>query len=930
MVAAVAAILRRLRAERGMAVLVFVVVAVTSFVVAAGPRLFNHVADDALRYGVERATAVGRNFQFSTVDRLPADDVDPFARVVSRGEAIRERLPDSVDGLIGESQYVVDSTRFQLADPPNFTTYVTLRQASGLEDQLDLVDGRWPARVTPTEEPARAEPVPPVFEIAMSAPAADAIGVRVGDRLPAAVDPGDPLLRNTFPRPVTAVAFEVVGTFAVRDPVARYWFDDQTLANVAIGGTDDNPLAFATAVFAPEAYDDLIQLDLPNRYRWNLFTDVDRLDAGTLDVLLQDLRRLDATFVTTGAVRPGRVLVRSGLLGLVERYLEQRTTTEAALSVAAIGPLAVAAGAVGLIGILVVRRRRPALALARGRGASGGQLLAAQLWEGLLITVPAALIGLALAGLLVNARPSALSAIGAILVALGATALLVAATVPAARRARRDLERDDPPVFRVRPRRLVFEAMAVVIALAAAWLLRERGLTGQTAAGGTRGFDPFLAATPVLVGLAVGLVIIRLFPLPVRGLGWVSARRRDLVPVLGLRSLGRHPSAGYLPLLILTLTMAIGTLSSILQVSVERSQVEVAWADVGADYRIETASGAALDPALDPRAVTGAGAVAAGFVVRDAALSTAPSNRASVTFEAIDAEAYDEVVAGSPVALGISGLFVGSPTTTTAGSKDDPIPAIVSTALPAGSPRLADGDVFDLTIKGRPVTFRVVGRLDDFPGMARSGAFVVAPLASVVAGWTGNPITPTVYYVAGPPEFAAGLRSAAAASSGTVVIGRDEQTAAMRDAPLTAAVTSGFTVALLVAAAYAGLAIVAVVILHAQRRSREVGFLRTLGVTDRQVGLLSVVEHGLPLLLALVIGVALGIGLAWLIEPGLDLAAFSSPDTTVILQVDWTSITVVAASVAAVVAIAVLVSSWLVRRLEPARALRIGEEGPDG
>ncbi len=141
----------------------------------------------------------------------------------------------------------------------------------------------------------------------MSGPAADAIGVTVGDRLPAAVDPGDPLLRNTFPRRSTAVAFEVVGTFAVRDQAARYWFDDRDLADVAIGGTEDNPLAFATAVFAPEAYEDLIRLDLPTRYRWNLFADVDRLDAGTLDVLVQDLRRLDATFVTTGAVRPGRV-----------------------------------------------------------------------------------------------------------------------------------------------------------------------------------------------------------------------------------------------------------------------------------------------------------------------------------------------------------------------------------------------------------------------------------------------------------------------------------------------------------------------------------------------------------------------------------------------------------------------------------------------
>ena len=89
MVAAVAAILRRLRAERGMAVLVFVVVAVTSFVVAAGPRLFNDVADEGLRYGVANATAVGRNFQFSRVDRVPSDDVDPLARVASRGESLR-------------------------------------------------------------------------------------------------------------------------------------------------------------------------------------------------------------------------------------------------------------------------------------------------------------------------------------------------------------------------------------------------------------------------------------------------------------------------------------------------------------------------------------------------------------------------------------------------------------------------------------------------------------------------------------------------------------------------------------------------------------------------------------------------------------------------------------------------------------------------
>jgi putative ABC transport system permease protein len=375
--------------------------------------------------------------------------------------------------------------------------------------------------------------------------------------------------------------------------------------------------------------------------------------------------------------------------------------------------------------------------------------------------------------------------------------------------------------------------------------------------------------------------------------------------------------------------MAVGTLSSVLQVSVERSQIAVAWADVGADYRVESAGGGTLDAGLDLQGIAGAGAVAAGVVVRDAPLSTAPGNRASVVFEAIEPAAYDEVTAGSPVALGLADRFVGSPTGSTAGSKADPIPAIVSTALPAGSPSLADGEIFVLGVKGRPVSFRVVGRIDDFPGMATAGGFVVAPLASLLAGWTGNPISPTVYYVAGPDGLGDGLRAAAAGSRGTVVTARHERYAAMRDAPLTAAVTSGFTLALLVAAAYAGLAIVAVVILHAQRRSREVGFLRTLGLTDRQVGLLTVVEHGLPLLLALVIGVGLGLALAWLVEPGIDLAAFSDPGTSVILQVDWASISIVAAAVAAVVAIAVAISSVLTRRLAPVRALRIGEEGPD-
>jgi putative ABC transport system permease protein len=148
----------------------------------------------------------------------------------------------------------------------------------------------------------------------------------------------------------------------------------------------------------------------------------------------------------------------------------------------------------------------------------------------------------------------------------------------------------------------------------------------------------------------------------------------------------------------------------------------------------------------------------------------------------------------------------------------------------------------------------------------------------------------------------------------------------MHDAPLVAAVTNGFVLALAVALAYAALATVAVVVLHAQRRSREVAFLRTLGMTDRQLAGVTVVEQGLPVLLALAVGVGLGLGLAWLLEPGIELDAFSSPGALVPLQVDWLSVAIVAISIVVVVAVAVALSSWFARRLDLGHALRIGEE----
>jgi putative ABC transport system permease protein len=202
--------------------------------------------------------------------------------------------------------------------------------------------------------------------------------------------------------------------------------------------------------------------------------------------------------------------------------------------------------------------------------------------------------------------------------------------------------------------------------------------------------------------------------------------------------------------------------------------------------------------------------------------------------------------------------------------------------------------------------------------------FVLASLAATAPGWSGPPVQPDVLFVRGPASAEAGLRGAFADPS-VELASRHATLAAQRAAPLVSAIGAGFGLAVTAAAVYAALAIMAAITLDAQRRSRELAYLRTLGLTSRQSVWLTFVEHAPPTLLALGVGIALGLGVAWLLAPGLGIGAFIGPSAAVRLQVDWLAV----ASIAAIVLVAIIAmvgaSSWLARRLDPGQALRVGD-----
>ena len=932
---AAAFVLRRLRGDGGVALMVFALVAITAFLFAAAPRLFNNVADAGLRHELDASRPVQRNLQISVLGEGRGSR-DPVAALDSAGEEFLDDMPASVRETIVRRSISVESPRFAVTDAPERTysnTFISLRYQDSLDQAVELVAGRWPG--------AHGTPLPPIdyglvpddwqppeilprIDIALSDATAERSGLGLGDLIGVVADGTDPMLERPFAVPLPA-EFEVVGIFTVRQPDAEVWYGDPSLQVLDLGGSDDNPIAFVTALIDGQAYADVAASDLPLQHDWRFFVDPGRIDSDRADGLIADLRRMQSRYLTSSTTGAGRAepTLRTAIPDLLEDYLAARSASEAVLSVAAIGPMALAAGAVGMVGILLVTRRRRALALTRGRGASGLLLIGAQLWESVLLAGVAGLGGLAAATLLVPGRPEPLSAVLALFVVVAAVAALVAATWPAARRPLRELHAEERPIERPSGRRLVLEGTAVVVAVGGIFLLRQRGLAFEE--GRATQFDPLLAATPALAGVAMGIAAMRLYPIPVRLLGWLAARRRDLVPVLGLRTVARHPSASNLPLLVLMLTAAFGAFASVVVTTVDRGQLVASWENLGADYAIERVGGTRVAGLIDPTRIDAIEAVAEAYFDPGAPFASVSGQRGSIYLYAIQPDAYRRLVGDAPIQAELPETLHEE--ATFAGTPESPIPAVLSRRLPAASQPLQRGDTFTVEVAGQQMTFVDVAERDEYPGLDVNVPFVIASLDHLQAAYTFQTLYANRMLLRGPESIAGELRGLVDESVGLGrVTSRHATYRQLQEAPLVAGVVVGFRGALIVAAGYTALATMAALTLSAAARTRDLAFLRTLGLTARQSLQLTVMEHGPPVLIALVPGVALGVAVAVLLAPALGLAAFAGSERDLALTVDWWSVAVMSAALLAVVSTAIAVSTWAARRSQATDALRIGDD----
>ena len=169
---------------------------------------------------------------------------------------------------------------------------------------------------------------------------------------------------------------------------------------------------------------------------------------------------------------------------------------------------------------------------------------------------------------------------------------------------------------------------------------------GVSAGGSGFGIDLYLAIVPVLVAVPVVVVMLRLYPLIIRGLLALSARGTGATGFVALSGAARSTLTGALPAFALVLTLSLATFAGMVSQGIARGEIIASWHATGADVMIQAGPGSGP---VTPAAVTAIGAVRG---VRHATevwnTNWFTSFGQPISVSAVDPAGYAAVVAGTP------------------------------------------------------------------------------------------------------------------------------------------------------------------------------------------------------------------------------------------------------------------------------------------
>ena len=635
-------------------------------------------------------------------------------------------------------------------------------------------------------------------------------------------------------------------------------------------------------------------------------------------------RAVTVTPGLTGALTASAdtLTVGSPLISDLTQFLTTQAAIQTVLLLLFVSLIVVGAAVMVLAARMIVARRDGELTMLRARGGSLRQLAAVLLRTAVIATVPAAALGAGLAIILVpgNAASSRLaqSLAGiAVATALAGPPLIAAwqhrKPAPASNSAL-IAETGRSPKARTATawRRPVAEITACAASVAGLVVLRDQGLP----AGG--GINLYLAITPVLVAIPVVLVMLRLYPLAVRGLLAWSSRRAGATGFVALSRASRSSLTGVLPAFALVLALSLATFAGMVSDGISRGEAAASWQTTGADVLI---AGGPYSGPVSPSAVR---AIAAVRGVRAAAAVwntnwITPYGQ-SVAVVAVDPANYAAVVAGTPFPAfpaGKIGTGPGGAQPSGARSFGATVPVLAS---PAAAALLGRGTTqLNSLYEMGPIDVRVAGILSGTPAQPRGGTFVVMA-SQTLPGPAGQP-APSMVLVSGSSIDRAQLTVVAdRVIPGNYTTYRTAVLASLASSPLQHGAGLIIVLTIATAAAFGLFIVILGLALGSAERELTLARLTVMG-HERPTGLL--LTEAMPAVLAgVVAGAVCAVVLPHVVGSSIDLSAFTGTSAPVQFQPDAFALGLPAAAILALALVALVTQAAAMRRRGVTGALR--------
>ena len=341
--------------------------------------------------------------------------------------------------------------------------------------------------------------------------------------------------------------------------------------------------------------------DMDGTFTTAAFVNTDRINARNAATVEGNLRALD------GAMRQDieRTAMQTKLTDTLAGYRQRLFFTRLPLLALMLQIIGIVMYYLVMVGTMMVERQAGEIALLKSRGAATWQIMTGYALEGGALALAATLVGPPLAaGLIALLGPtppfrelsggSLLHVTlpgGAFGLAFGGALLALAALLwPAWRATRHSIVHYKQKIGRPEQQpaflRYYLDIFLIVAGALIFYQLRQRGSLVTERLAGDLSADPLLLAAPALFMLMIALLFLRLFPLGLRLVTWLTRGAGGVAVPLGLRRIVRQPVHASRLILLLILVSAVGVFSASFRPTLDRSYQDRIAYQAGAPMRV--------------------------------------------------------------------------------------------------------------------------------------------------------------------------------------------------------------------------------------------------------------------------------------------------------------------------------------------------------